>query len=146
MTALTIVIDRFCSKCAISPIFWKKYGFLDKPHLIALVGQFQNDHFLCLSASLYREKLNRREYSMKLNIPLYLISNAIKYSPPKPAIQIACVKVDGKAIFSICDQGIGIRKEDLPKLFERYYRVQESKTKNISGFGVGLYLCYEIIM
>jgi signal transduction histidine kinase len=83
---------------------------------------------------------NEIEYST------YLISNAIKYSPPKPAIQIACVKVDGKAIFSICDQGIGIRKEDLPKLFERYYRVQESKTKNISGFGVGLYLCYEIIM
>lgn len=38
-----------------------------------------------------------------------------------------------------------INSEDLPRLFERFYRVRDLETKNISGFGIGLYLCAEII-
>ncbi|WP_352432919.1 PAS domain-containing protein [Mucilaginibacter sp. PAMB04274] len=74
-----------------------------------------------------------------------LISNAVKYSPGDSMISIACVTRDGKAIFSVKDEGRGISPEDLPNLFERYYRVQAVKDTNIAGFGIGLYLCCEII-
>jgi signal transduction histidine kinase len=43
------------------------------------------------------------------------------------------------------DEGIGISLQDLPKLFERYYRVEEVKETTIAGFGIGLYLSWEII-
>jgi two-component system sensor histidine kinase VicK len=74
-----------------------------------------------------------------------LISNAIKYSPQGTTIQIACNTIDLKVIFSVNDEGVGISDADLPKLFERYYRVNTLQSSNISGFGIGLYLCCEII-
>ena len=46
---------------------------------------------------------------------------------------------------SIKDEGMGIPPQDLPRIFERYYRAGSEHTKQISGFGVGLYLSAEII-
>jgi two-component system, OmpR family, phosphate regulon sensor histidine kinase PhoR len=71
-----------------------------------------------------------------------LLSNAIKYSPYNTIIEIICEVVDQMIQFSIKDEGIGIRKNDIGKVFERYYRVQNNQT---SGFGIGLYLSAEII-
>ena len=74
-----------------------------------------------------------------------LLSNAIKYSPGSKNIEITC-KLCGDAVqISVSDEGMGIRKEDMEKLFERYYRVEGKLTKDISGFGIGLYLSAEII-
>lgn len=72
-----------------------------------------------------------------------LISNAIKYSDIGTHINVFCAKRNNMVIVSIQDQGIGISEEDCAKLFERYYRVGTNHT--ISGFGIGLYLCSEII-
>ena len=74
-----------------------------------------------------------------------LISNAVKYSPANSTIQLACVTDNGMAQVSVKDEGIGIQPEDKEKLFERYYRVKDNKTQSIAGFGIGLYLCAEII-
>ncbi|WP_443947066.1 ATP-binding protein [Pedobacter sp. AW1-32] len=72
-----------------------------------------------------------------------LISNAAKYSAVGSKIDISCTSVNGKALVSISDQGVGIRPEDTDRVFERFYRVEENI--NVSGFGIGLYLCSEII-
>lgn len=74
-----------------------------------------------------------------------LISNAVKYSPAQSTIMVTCVTVEGMARVSVQDEGMGISSEDLPKLFERYYRVNDRQTETIAGFGIGLYLCCEII-
>lgn len=74
-----------------------------------------------------------------------LISNAVKYSPLGSTIQVSCNTVDENVRVSITDKGIGVNKEDLPRLFERYYRVTGNDTRHISGFGIGLYICSEII-
>ena len=73
------------------------------------------------------------------------ISNAVKYSPAGKTIQVACVAIGDKMQLSVSDEGIGVSNEDLPRLFERYYRVKGNETRNIAGFGIGLYLCSEII-
>ena len=72
-----------------------------------------------------------------------LLSNAVKYSPSGTDIDVRCEILDGNALVSITDDGIGIDKEDIDKLFNRYYRVGKHHT--ISGFGIGLYLSSEII-
>jgi two-component system sensor histidine kinase VicK len=74
-----------------------------------------------------------------------LLSNAIKYSPRGMTIEVQCQVVDGMAQVSVKDQGIGINPQDLDRLFERYYRVDSKQTQTISGFGIGLYLCAEIV-
>jgi PAS domain S-box-containing protein len=74
-----------------------------------------------------------------------LISNAIKYSPSNTTIQIACITKDKYAYVSVKDEGPGIRQQDQEKLFDRFYRVEGQQTKSIAGFGIGLYICKEIV-
>ncbi len=77
------------------------------------------------------------------NVISNLISNGIKYSDNGTSIEISCNLSDTEVEVQIKDEGIGIRPEDIEKLFERYYRVQGNHT--ISGFGIGLYLSSEIV-
>lgn len=74
-----------------------------------------------------------------------LISNAVKYSPQGSTINIACITVNGTASVSVKDQGMGIKPDDVSKIFDRYYRVQGGHMFSIAGFGIGLYLCAEIV-
>jgi two-component system sensor histidine kinase VicK len=74
-----------------------------------------------------------------------LINNAVKYSPQDSIINVACVTVNGVAMLSVQDQGIGIAPDNIEQLFDRFYRVESKDTKSISGFGIGLYICKEII-
>jgi hypothetical protein len=74
-----------------------------------------------------------------------LLSNAIKYSGEGAEIEIKTEKNDHNVIVSVKDSGIGIEDKNLEKLFSRFYRVEAKHTKYISGFGIGLYLCAEII-
>jgi len=74
-----------------------------------------------------------------------LISNAVKYSVAGSTIYVACVTIDNRALISVRDEGMGIKPQDASKIFERYYRVEGTQMFSISGFGIGLYLCAEII-
>lgn len=74
-----------------------------------------------------------------------LLSNAIKYSPKNELIEVRCELDGNMARVSVCDHGMGIPAEHMDKLFERFYRIENQNTQNISGFGIGLYLCAEII-
>lgn len=73
------------------------------------------------------------------------ISNAVKYAPGNKTIDVACLEIGGEVKISVSDYGVGIKPEDKAKLFERYYRVENSLTRHVTGFGIGLYLCAEII-
>ncbi|MBE7178560.1 MAG: PAS domain S-box protein, partial [Mucilaginibacter polytrichastri] len=74
------------------------------------------------------------------------LSNAIKYSPEGSTITVRCEHENGKAQVSVQDQGMGVRKADIEKVFDRFFRVEEPSNRHIAGFGIGLYLCSEIIM
>ena len=75
-----------------------------------------------------------------------LLDNAIKYSPPKETITISLTQSRSKATITVSDHGIGISKNDLPHIFDRFYRSDSSRTKSrIPGFGLGLCLAKQII-
>jgi len=74
-----------------------------------------------------------------------LISNAVKYSPQASQIIVKCDTEAENLVISISDKGMGISTQDLGKVFDRYFRVENSKLSTISGFGIGLYICKEII-
>ncbi len=75
-----------------------------------------------------------------------LLSNAAKYSDNTSPIEIRCLRTEENVEVSIRDEGLGIIKEDIEKLFLPNYRVESKETEKITGFGIGLYLCSEIIL
>ena len=74
-----------------------------------------------------------------------LLTNAVKYSQKDKMISVRCVLQNDNALFSVEDKGVGIKPNDLPKIFDRFYRAEDEKTHQISGFGIGLYLSAEVI-
>lgn len=67
-----------------------------------------------------------------------LLDNAIKYTPIKKRIYIELFVKDERTFFCIKDEGIGIENKYLPKITDKFYRVDQSRNKNIKGFGLGL--------
>jgi PAS domain S-box-containing protein len=74
-----------------------------------------------------------------------LISNAVKYAPPGSIINVSCITTVDTAKISVEDHGMGIKHDELTKIFDRYYRVEGGHMSLTAGFGIGLYLCSEII-
>ncbi len=74
-----------------------------------------------------------------------MINNAVKYSPPGSKIQVACITEGAYAMVSVKDEGMGIPLKDQQRVFERFYRVESEQMKTVKGFGIGLYICKEII-
>jgi len=101
------------------------------------------DHLLdysgCPEVELYadRDKI--------CQVMMNLLNNASKYSSTGTTIKINCSLEQGQVIFSVTDQGVGISPTDQVHLFERFYRVSNKNTMEVSGFGIGLYLVAEII-
>lgn len=73
-----------------------------------------------------------------------LIENAIKYTPAGEVV-VDVNGDEGHVVISIADSGIGIPAEDIPHLFQKFYRVDNSDTREIGGTGLGLYLCRRLI-
>lgn len=73
------------------------------------------------------------------------ISNAIKYSPRNTEVKVTCDYTDHDAIIRVHDHGIGISTTDQAHIFERFYRVGLVPSLPVGSFGIGLYLCSEII-
>jgi two-component system phosphate regulon sensor histidine kinase PhoR len=74
-----------------------------------------------------------------------LLDNAIKYSPTESDITIGAHKVDHTIDIWIKDQGIGIPQKHQPRLFERFYRVDKARSRNMGGTGLGLAIVKHII-
>ncbi len=77
---------------------------------------------------------------------LIFLDNAIKYSPRGSSVTIVTRKIDSHINLIIQDNGIGIEKEDIPSIFDRFYRAEKSRTKNkVTGYGLGLSIAKKII-
>ncbi|WP_316839975.1 ATP-binding protein [Pedobacter gandavensis] len=74
-----------------------------------------------------------------------LVSNAIKYSPQGGKVLVSAELQNEEVLISVRDHGIGIDNNHLHKIFDRYYRIDDLQVKNASGFGIGLYLCADIV-
>ena len=74
-----------------------------------------------------------------------LLDNAVKYTPAKGQIAVTSYSYKGSAHVSIQDTGIGISKEDIPFIFERFYRGDKVRSRDDGGSGLGLAIAKWII-
>jgi signal transduction histidine kinase len=74
-----------------------------------------------------------------------LLTNAIKYSEPGTQITLSARSDQSVVRFEVSDQGVGIRKEHIPRLFEKFYRADDPAVRRTSGTGLGLYIVRSLV-
>ncbi len=74
-----------------------------------------------------------------------LIDNAIKYTPEGGWVRVACGLSPGAVSLEVADSGIGIPRDDLPRVFERFYRVDKARSREMGGTGLGLSIVKHLI-
>jgi two-component system phosphate regulon sensor histidine kinase PhoR len=74
-----------------------------------------------------------------------LISNAVRYTPEGGQVEIAWSSRDGEQVFSVRDTGIGIEPHHIPRLTERFYRIDRSRSRATGGTGLGLAITKHVV-
>jgi two-component system phosphate regulon sensor histidine kinase PhoR len=74
-----------------------------------------------------------------------LLVNSIKYSKQVGETKVSFYDMDENILVEVTDNGIGISQEHIPRLFERFYRVERSRSRDIGGTGLGLSIVKHII-
>lgn len=89
------------------------------------------------------EILSNRDYIKQ--IFLNLVDNAIKYTPENKKIEVYVKKESKNITIKVIDEGVGIPKEDINRIFERFYRVDKARSRDVGGTGLGLAITKHIV-
>lgn len=74
-----------------------------------------------------------------------LIDNAVKYTPEGGSVEVRCGLEGGSVVIEVADTGIGIPRDDLPRVFERFYRVDKARSRELGGTGLGLSIVKHLV-
>lgn len=105
-----------------------KLDHLAKPKNIQIVAELEPLFSVKMDVDLMRQVFSN------------LIENAIKYSAENSRILITTEESNGRIIIQVADQGVGIAEDELPHVFQKFYRSKSAKSSSIKGSGLGLYL------
>jgi two-component system, OmpR family, phosphate regulon sensor histidine kinase PhoR len=124
----------------------------EKAEIVLSPGSIRN--VLCTAIEVCQMKASDKNIRIELNCdetlqaqinpPLLeqaiinLIDNAVKYSPPGQTIQLGASSTDDGILIQVRDHGCGIGREHLPRIFERFYRVDKARSRKLGGTGLGL--------
>lgn len=85
------------------------------------------------------------DYDRLKQVVLNLIYNAINYTPSDGKVTVSAFESSGYIKIQVIDNGIGIEPEVLPRIFERFYRVDKARSRNTGGTGLGLSITKHIV-
>ena len=73
-----------------------------------------------------------------LQVAAILLDNAVKYTPQGGSITVRLLEEDGQAALEVSDTGVGMQEDELPLIFERFYRIDSSRTDGGAGLGLSI--------
>ncbi len=115
----------------------KYYVLNDLVEEVVMMAKAYSDRTITIESEIYPIEV-KADYSRLKQVLLNLIDNAIKYSDTDTAIVFKLNQLQDKAIIQLCDQGYGIPLQQQARIFERFYRVDESRSHATGGSGLGL--------
>jgi PAS domain S-box-containing protein len=74
-----------------------------------------------------------------------LIENAVKYSPSGGRVSVSLERQEGRILFTVRDEGLGIPLREQERIFQKFYRLDPDLTRGVGGTGLGLYICRELV-
>ncbi|MDE6774751.1 MAG: GHKL domain-containing protein [Ruminococcus sp.] len=89
-------------------------------------------------------RINANEQHIRQMTGIF-IDNALKYSKEKGTVRVSLVRDEGKTVLSVYNTGNGVRQDEVDRLFERFYRSDESRNRSTGGYGLGLAIAKSII-
>lgn len=131
---LKLIFERFNLIDLINEVL-EMHEMRAKKHGIKFVFSQENENPIYVYA-------DKKEIFQVLN---NLIVNSIKYGKDKGTTHIEVMSMDKKVLIEVRDNGIGIESDNLPRIFERFYRVDKSRSRNMGGSGLGLAIVKHII-
>ncbi len=136
-------IEQKIKKKNISPAKYKVYDLIEDA--LCLHSETIKEKYILVTIHCDKStEITANKHLLELALS-NLISNAEQYNHKNGFIKIKVEKVDREIQISITDSGIGIRQKHIPRLFERFYRVDKIKSRNIGGTGLGLSIVKQIV-
>ena len=80
-----------------------------------------------------------------IQVAMNLLSNALRYTPQNGKIEVETLETEAESILRVKDNGIGIPEQELPYIFERFYRTDKSRNRKTGGTGIGLTIAKSIV-
>nr|WP_230968419.1 HAMP domain-containing sensor histidine kinase [Nostoc sp. WHI] len=115
----------------------KSYVLNDLIEEVVMMAEKYSDRIITIESEIYPIEV-KVDYSRLKQVLLNLIDNAIKYSESNTPIVFKLNQLQDKAIIQVCDKGYGIPLQHQARIFERFYRVDESRSHATGGCGLGL--------
>ncbi|MEI1373500.1 HAMP domain-containing sensor histidine kinase [Nostoc sp. UHCC 0926] len=115
----------------------KSYVLNDLVEEVVMMGEIYSDRIITIESKVNPIEI-KADYSRLKQVLLNLIDNAVKYSEADPPIILKLNQLQDKAIIQVCDKGYGIPLQQQARIFERFYRVDESRSHTTGGCGLGL--------
>lgn len=115
----------------------KSYVLNDLVEEVVVMAQKYSDRVITIESTAYPIEI-KTDYSRLKQVLLNLLDNAIKYSEENTPIIFKLNQLQDKAILQVCDNGYGIPLQHQARIFERFYRIDESRTHATGGCGLGL--------
>ncbi|MEH2244726.1 sensor histidine kinase [Nostoc sp.] len=122
----------------------KSYVLNDLVEEVVMMAEKYSDRKITIESNLYPIEI-KADYSRFKQVLLNLIDNAIKYSEADTPVIFKLNQFQDKAIIQVCDNGYGIPLQHQARIFERFYRVDESRSHATGGCGLGLSIVKTLI-
>jgi signal transduction histidine kinase len=118
---------------------WTQFDFsklaANTAEQMMLVAEDKN---ISLSSEALKPVAVKGDRSRLKQVIINLLDNAIKYTPPGGSVRLSVKETETKAVLEVADTGIGIPQKELPHIFERFFRVDKARSRELGGAGLGL--------
>jgi heavy metal sensor kinase len=113
--------------------------------VVATMTPLADERGICLDVQLVEHVVVDADQTRLTQLLVNLVDNALKYTPAGGTVMVVVDRASDEAVLQVADTGVGIAASHLPRIFERFYRVDAARARSDGGVGLGLAICRWIV-